>query len=329
MLIQGLFSEDDLNYLSFISNHIFKGQVVQLDIRSRQAAIISPLAIVFIDSLSASLSPATSQHRPAPPAGGKHHQAARGGPGAQRQGPLPLGRHKGRTGRRRGEKREHGWRLHGGEGVPGGEREEPPFGRGGRQQRGGGQTYSPKDPGHREPRPPHGSGGSVQGTDISFYALTTCIKIEWKRTKRERCCPPRDSSLWEVLYLRLAASVCWPEQNNRPSLWQKLVHIRVYWEDTSEAAPLGSYCLRVRFEAFPSFPTSTDTNNVTPAWAHHQTLSVLVSSRFHSHYWRPHWLLQQTREGKYLASLEMSLESNRRQRLSWFALLCWDVMTGF
>lgn len=158
----------DLNYLFIISNNIFKCQDFQLNIRSRQAAIDSCLANFSIDSVS--FSKATSQHRPAPPAGGKHHEAARGGPGPQRQGPLPLGRHKRRTGRRRGEKREHGWRLHGGEGVPGGEREEPPFGRGGWQQRGRGQTYGPKDPGYRELRPPHGSGGSMQGTHTDIAA---------------------------------------------------------------------------------------------------------------------------------------------------------------
>lgn len=85
---------------------------------------------------------ATSQHRPAPPAGGEHHAAARGGPGPQCQGSLPAGRHQGRTRRCRGEEREHGRRLHGGEGVSGGKREEPTVGRGGRQQRSRSQTDS-------------------------------------------------------------------------------------------------------------------------------------------------------------------------------------------
>lgn len=118
-------------------------------------------------------SPATSQHRPAPPAGGKHHAAARGSTGPQRQGSIPARRHQGRTHWRRGEEREHGRRLHGGEGVSGGEREEPPVGRRGRQQRGRSQTDGREERGHRGLDPAHGSGYSVQGTAPTLCAAMT------------------------------------------------------------------------------------------------------------------------------------------------------------
>lgn len=36
-------------------------------------------------------------------------------------------------------------------------------------------------------------------------------------------------------------------------------------------------------EASPSFTTSSDTNNPVPAWAHHQTLTTLVPSRFQNY----------------------------------------------
>lgn len=45
-----------------------------------------------------SLPTATSQHRAAPAARGEHHAAAGRGPGPQRQGPIPTGRHQGRAG---------------------------------------------------------------------------------------------------------------------------------------------------------------------------------------------------------------------------------------
>lgn len=45
--------------------------------------------------------------------------------------------------------------------------------------------------------------------------LIFCVKIESKRTKRERGCALRDSSRWEALYLRLAATICRLEQNNK------------------------------------------------------------------------------------------------------------------
>lgn len=73
--------------------------------------------------------PATSQHRAAPPDGGEHDAAPERGPGRQRHDPLPAGRRQGQSGGRRGEEREHRRRLHGGEGVSGGEREEPAVGR--------------------------------------------------------------------------------------------------------------------------------------------------------------------------------------------------------
>ena len=132
--------------------------------------------------------PATSQHRPAPPAGGEHHAAARGGPGPQRPGPLPAGRHQGRTRRRRGEEREHGRRLHGGEGVPGGEREEPTVGRRGRQQRSRSQTDGREDRGHGELDPPHSSGGPVQGTDNSACpsSLTLSTTAQHKQINKRR-----------------------------------------------------------------------------------------------------------------------------------------------
>lgn len=170
-----------------LSSNIFKCQGIQFNTRSRRAAIISCLATLFIICLSGSFLKATPQYCPAPPAGGKHHEAAWGGPRRQRPGPLPLGRRKGRAGRCRGEKREHGWRLHGGEGVPGGEREEPPFGRGGRQQRGRGK------PGCREGQA-HSSGGSMQGTDAPKPSL-----LLRKNRKQEDKKGARLRSPWLIL----------------------------------------------------------------------------------------------------------------------------------
>lgn len=109
---------------------------------------------------------ATSQHRPAPLAWGKYHPAARGGPRPQLQGSLPPGRHQRRgSRRRRGKEWEHSRGLDGGEGVFGGKREEPPIGRGGRQQRGRSSTDDGAEA--REsglPAPPQSFNHSLQGT---------------------------------------------------------------------------------------------------------------------------------------------------------------------
>lgn len=108
---------------------------------------------------------ATSQHRAASPAGGKHHATQRWGPGPQHQGSLPTGRHQGRTCWHGGEEREHGWRLHRGEGVFWGKWKEPTVGWGGRQQRGRSQTDSWEARGRGELACPNCSHHSVQGTE--------------------------------------------------------------------------------------------------------------------------------------------------------------------
>lgn len=131
---------------------------------------------------------ATSQHRAASPAGGKHHATQRWGPGPRLQGSLPTGRHQGRTCWHRGEEREHGWWLHRGEGVFGGKRKEPTVGWGGRQQWGRSQTDSWEAWGRGELACPNCSHHSVQGTEpyvLNLRSPTFGALLKQTKTKEE------------------------------------------------------------------------------------------------------------------------------------------------